>query len=230
MEQQLELRKGYTGADKRTHRDVVVGRLVTGEDLMKISDQPESAKQTQFDLMILQTAITSFGELKMPVPLTVLLSLNSADRRDLAAAYARLIKAASKGRTAEKLSKKSQEGRYKLAFGFRKDDTVYDVVEFGKLLSGYEELEADEFSGVRRTCYVIGQQIVKLSQFDGPATLDGPVPLEMFGTLVDQDLFALQEYSDDWVDSFRGKGGAPAADVDRRGGVSEASSQQRDGE
>ena len=210
---------GYTDADKAEHKEVTIGRRVTGGDLMKIGDAPESAKQTQFALMLLQAAITKFGGLRMPVTLTVLLSLNRVDRDDLNDAYSEFVRETGEGHTSEKLS----ASRVKLAFGLKVGETVYDVVEFGKLLTGYDELAGDEMEGWRRACFLLGKQIVKLEQSEGSATLDGPVDAGVFEGADASDIFLLEAFAEEWRGSFRKGRGKVQADGGAGGGLSDAS-------
>jgi hypothetical protein len=200
-EQEVKIRLifGYTGHDGNVHRDVIIGRRVTGADLFKISDQAESEKATQQQLMLIQSAITGFGSIMMPVPLNVLLSLKSVDRRRLAKANNDHLRLTGENRQTEKLS----DSRCRLAFGFNLGGQVYDVVEFGNLLDGYAEMEADDLPGWRQACFLLGKQITRLSQSSGPATKEGPLSVEAFETLDATDIFALQGFNGEWLDSFR---------------------------
>lgn len=196
----IQLTFGYTspqGGDP--HKTVVFGRRVTGADLMGIGDRPESQKQLQFELMLIQTAITTFGTLSCPVPLTTLLTLNRVDRDDLSRAYAEYLKESAGGRASKKLSDSSLQ----LPFGLVAGGQTYDVVEFGHLLTGFEELEADDLDSWRQACFLLGRQITKLSQSGGAAVLKGPVAPEAFEGADGSDVFAMQAFIPDWLDSFR---------------------------
>ncbi|HEV2761887.1 MAG TPA: hypothetical protein VGV38_02740 [Pyrinomonadaceae bacterium] len=209
---------GYTDAEQAEHKEVTIGRRLTGGDLMRIGDLPESDNQTQFGLLVLQSVITRFGTLRMPVAPTVLLSLNSVDRKDLNEANNAFVRETGAGRKSEKLS----ASRVKLSFGLKVGETVYDVVEFGKLLTGYDELAADDFEGWRRACFLLGKQIVKLEQSEGGATLDGQVDAEVFETADASDIFLLQAFAEEWQDSFRHQRGQVQADGGAGGGLSDA--------
>src|ERR1044072_2484332 len=82
----VTLAVGYNDG-KETHTNVEVSRRLLGADLFAIDDNPQSAIATNHEFMILARAITKFGTLRVPVPLTVLLSLDSIDRDDLLQAY-----------------------------------------------------------------------------------------------------------------------------------------------
>lgn len=189
--------KGGPGDEPR--RTVVLGRRLTGVDLMNIGDQPESRSATQLNLALIAAAITEFGDLPVPVPLTVLLSLKSIDREDLAAAYAKFVEETAGAGTAARLT----DSRYRLARGFEIGGVVYDVVEFKDLLTGYDELEAEDFEGWRRACFLIGKQIGSLSQTAGAARRDGPVAVEAFESLDAEDVYSLNEFVGKFKDSFR---------------------------
>lgn len=196
---QVELIFGYKGADGVLHKSVEIGKRVTCADLMRIGDLPESESELQFNLMLLGAAITKFGTLPVPVPLTVLLSLNSVDRQDLRRAYEAFVEKESEGGNAVRLD----VNRLRLAHGFTVGGVRYDVVEFGRLLSGYDELEGEELSQWRKAFFLLGKQITHLSQSDGESTLDGPVNQEHFETLFDRDAYELTEFAKAWRNSFR---------------------------
>lgn len=226
-----ELTFGYTspGGSER-HADFEIGRRPTGGDLMRIGDEPESARNTQFNLMLLQAAVTKFGAMPLPVPLTTLLALNSVDREDLNRAYTKFLKESAGGRRAARLT----ESRLRLAHGFEVDGQTYDVVEFSNLLTGYDELEADEMTGWRQVCFLLGRQVGALSQSEGAAVLPGPLAPEAFERLDAEDVYEMSSFAAQWRDSFRAKkraevqsngrtgGGVPAAPLprdDRAGGA-----------
>lgn len=201
-----------------THKEVVFSHRLTGADLLRISDDEMSEKTTQFNLMMQQAAITKFGSLSMPVPMTVLLSLKSPDRQELNRAHNKFLTATSKGHKSEVIS----ASKIRLGFGFKIDGVTFDVVEFGNLLSGYDELEADEMERWRRACYLQGKQISKLSQSTGPAIRLGAVELEHFDTLDGSDIFVLEAAASKWQDSFRVGRGKVQRDDSTGGSVPDA--------
>lgn len=216
--QRVQLVHGYkVSGDEAAQREVEFGRRLTAGDLMRIGDDPESAVTVQFNLMLLQVAITKFGTLPVPVPLSVLLSLDQVDREDLSRAHNRFIKATRGAARAERLT----DSRLRLGSGFEIGAQTYDVVEFGRLLTGYDELEGDGLSSWRQQCFLLGKQIVRLSQSEGAATLDGPIEVEDFEKLPDEDLYELIGFSDKWRASFRrGKRTQVQPDGRAGGGVS----------
>src|SRR6201999_3753418 len=71
------------------HNRVTFGKRVNGKTFFAIDDDPQSSIPTQYNYLLLRAAITEFGALKMPVPLSVLLNLDSIDRDDLNEAFNR---------------------------------------------------------------------------------------------------------------------------------------------
>lgn len=200
--QTVELAFGYKSHDGNEHKTVIIGRRPTGADLMRIGDAPEGEKPSQYQLLTIQAAITKFGDLKMPVPLTVLLNLLRPDRDLLAEAYMAFTKATGTGHISERLS----TDKFRLAHGFKIGEVVYDCVTFGHLLTGFDEIKADDLTKGRRVCYLLGMQITLLSQSEGVATLSGPLDVELFESLDAEDILDLQEVAGEWNDSFRAKG------------------------
>src|SRR5437868_5246396 len=117
---------GYTDAQNVTHREVEIGKRLTGADLFAIDADRQSALQTNHEFLILSRATTKFGTLRMPVPLTVLLALDSVDRDDLLEAYNEMEAEGGGGRAAEIVS----DEKVRLADGIDIGGVVYDVVEF----------------------------------------------------------------------------------------------------
>ncbi|HEX8747389.1 MAG TPA: hypothetical protein VF717_09320 [Pyrinomonadaceae bacterium] len=199
---EVNLRFGYTGPDQVRHSKVVFGRRLTGRDLFEMSEEEGFDKETQSQLMMLGGAITSFGDLRMPVPMTVLMSLNRPDRMALARGYNAFLLKTAGGRKPKQLS----DSKIQLPFPFTRGGVEYDVVEFGTLIDAYMEGEADELEGLRKNYLIIGKEISELSQSEGTATMKGPVPLDMFEGLDAISLFALAEKESGWLNSFRAEG------------------------
>ncbi len=77
----FNLKFGYQDKEnvEIVHREVVISRRPTGADFLKSMDESEGANP-QFMLTMMQAASSKFGDLQMPVPMTVLLSLNWLDQ------------------------------------------------------------------------------------------------------------------------------------------------------
>jgi hypothetical protein len=200
VEHTIALFTGYTDKEGKTHKSATFGRRLTGNDLFNMNEDDDFGQRTKSQLMIMAAAITQFGGLPIPAPLTVLLSLNRADRLHLTRGYNRFLELSATGR---KVDETHDPATVKLAFGFERVGTLYDVAKFGNLVDGYTEVEADKFQGWRRTCFLLGKEIAELSQSDGQETVKGPIPLEMFGMLDASDIFALTATEVLWLDSMQ---------------------------
>jgi hypothetical protein len=181
----VELPIGYK--DKNgTHARVTFGKRVSGKVLFDIDSDPQAKLKTQYEDLLLRAAITEFGSLEMPVPLSVLLALDSIDRDDLNEAFTRFSTESLGDLKVEHLD----GNRVKLALGYERNGLVYDIVEFGTRLTGMDEVAADKesLSGIRRNCFLAGRQVTKLAQSKGESVLEGPVFLEQFEQLPFVDL------------------------------------------
>lgn len=218
FEYTVELIEGYTSTDsqtreEKTHRTVVFGRRLTAKDLMNLDDDPQAKNPTQYQDLIRRKMITKFGTLKMPVPLNILLSLDSIDRDDLAFAADKFMNE-SRG---ERSFEYRENHTVKLAFGFDIDGTIYNVVRFGNRITGRDNVEADAYgTSVTRLCFTIGRQIAKISTEDETASIEGAVALEHFESLDSEDITILQVGAELFRQSFRRK--RKEVSEDRNGG------------
>lgn len=211
---------GHIDAEGVVHTRVVFGRRIDGAALFKLDDNPMGALPTQYGDLLLQHSIVEFGKLKMPIAPTVLLSLDSTDREDLIRAhndFSLVRDAEGNVRQPEQIG----DDRLKLAAGYEAEGIRYDVVEFGRSITGYDQVEAERLrlSPVRRKCFLAGRQIKRLYQSDGPpAELAGPIDLYVFARLDSVDVGALIDSAEVWRHSFRRKREA----VQRNGKVGNA--------
>lgn len=201
MEKTLALIGGYRAKDGVVHRAVTFGQRLRGADLFALDTDPQAALPTQHSALIWGKSITAFGTLTMPVPLNVLLDLDSLDRDDLGTAYNDFQSESAAGREAEFIS----DTVVRLAFGFEREGVVYDLVEFGQRLTGRDEVAADkeQLVGAARRCFLAGRQIKQLRQADGAATLNGPVVLSWFEALDAADIVTLLGAAEIFRQSFR---------------------------
>ncbi len=184
MEHKIELTEGYTDKDGKRHTAVTFGKRLTTKDLIDLDNDPQAQNPTQYNDLIRRKMLTKFGDLKLPVPLNVLLALDSLDREDLNAGANEFVRL-SRG---ERTSEIRENNEVKLFYGFEIDGTVYDVIEFGRLNTGRDAVEADALgNGIARECFLVGRQIVKISTSDGLASIEGAVDLEKFYTLDSED-------------------------------------------
>lgn len=205
----IELIGGYTDPKtKVTHRRVIFGKRFTGRLLFNIDSDPQSSLETQHSSLILRACITEFGTLKMPVPLTVLLGLDSIDRDDLNEGFNQFSLLNEADSKPEFLTTDT----VKLAFGYESNGLTYDLVKFGQRLTGMHDVEADKLrlTGIQRVCFLAGRQVVKLAQSHGASELDGPVELQIFEQLDSVDINAIRAGSEIYRQSFRlGRKGLP---------------------
>ena len=202
---EINLIGGYVDGSKIPHRRVVFGKRITCADLIRLDSDPQAQEPTQYQDAIVCLAITEWEPLRMPVALSIVLDLDSIDRDDLAAGYEDFQKNGVGDREAEV----SEKGA-KLLFGFHIGDLDYTVVEFGRRLTGRDEVDADKRGlkpGVARMCFLVGRQISKISISDGSASVDGPIELEIFESLDGADVQLLRGAAELWRQSFRLSGG-----------------------
>src|SRR5688572_28862775 len=79
----VDLVGGYVDKKDVRHSRVVFGHRITAQDLFNLDEDPQGQNPTQYNDLIIRSSIVEFGTLPMPVPLTVLLNLDSVDREDL---------------------------------------------------------------------------------------------------------------------------------------------------
>lgn len=196
----ISLLEGYVDA-KGPHQDVEFGKRLSVGDLMALDTDPQAKNPTQYNDLVLRKMITKFGKLKMPVPLNVLLGLNSVDREDLQAGADRFLELSRAERTAEY----TEDNIVSLRFGFDIDSTIYQAIQFGKLTTGRDEVEADSMGlqGIARECFMIGRQIEKIQTADGQATVEGTLDLAHFRSLDAEDFNLLRIGAQMWRLSFR---------------------------
>ena len=228
---------GYTDSKKIVHRRVVFGYRITGADLFRLDTDPQSQVSTQYQDLTISEAITEFGTLPMAdakgnrkrVPVTVLLDLDSIDRDDLAHGYNEFA-ALSLG---DREPSVMPPDKVKLAFGFTVREMNYDLVVFGRRVTGRDDVQADKLglTGIARMCYRAGRQISKLATacskcagagsvesaqcaeckgtgYVAGSELEGPIELEFFNSLDGIDIQIIGAGADLWRQTFRLRGGS----------------------
>jgi hypothetical protein len=197
----MELRIGWRDSGGVVHRRVTFGQRINGKKLFEIDSDPQSSLPTQHEALLMRAAITEFGTLKMPVALKVLLELDSVDRDALTEGMNAFM-AAGAGEGEAELSSHDEA---RLPFGYEPNGLRYDVVRFGAHITGMDSVRADrlKLTGIRRTCYLAGCQIVKLAQSDGESEVDGPIDLSIFEELDSADIQTICAASEAWRFSFR---------------------------
>jgi hypothetical protein len=212
----VELPIGYTDKQGFLHRSVTIGQRVNGRMLFDIDSDPAASLQTQYNLLLLRATITEFGSLMkrksagrevfLPVPLLVLISLNTVDLDILDEAQALFSARGMESRESKHVS----ESTLKLYFGYgdKASGAIYDMVEFGNQTTGRDLIEADrrKLSPMRRLCFLDGLLVSKISTSDGALELPGPLGLEIFEHLDMADIFAIRSAAEVWRSSFRERG------------------------
>lgn len=201
IKHKIELLEGYTDTKGVRHTLVEFGKRLTVKDLIALDNDPQGKNPTQYQDLVRRKMMTKFGTIKGAVPLNVLLGLNAIDREDLQSGADKFNELSCGERTSEYL----ENNTVKLRFGFEMEGTFYDVVQFGNLTTGRDEVEADSLNlqGVSRLCFLLGRQISKISTEDGLASIDGQIDLETFASLDAGDLNLLRMGGEFWRLSFR---------------------------
>jgi hypothetical protein len=194
---------GYPDKDQpeTVHKKVTIARRPQAKDFFFETD----GNEVEYDALLQAASITEFGGLRMPAPLTVLLSLNRIDREVIKGKMLEFMAATLAGREREILG----PGKVKLAFSIPVAGADYDIVEFGKLLTGYDEIEIakQNVAGWARRVATFGREITKVRNSQTGAESDGPIPLESMQQLDWFDLLTLTEAEGQWLDSFRTSAG-----------------------
>lgn len=177
-------------------REVVFGRRPTLADQLKIEANSQSALEVQEVLLYARVAITKFGGIRMPVPLTVLLQLDDIDREVLLEGYVEYLTDSLGERVAEPWG----DNGFKLAVGLEVDGETYDVVEFTPRpspLTGHDEVKIERLhgSGLRKELALVSRETVALSQSEGDVKLDGAVAVEALECLDAYDWGQLLRFS-----------------------------------
>lgn len=198
----VELQFGYEDKESAgvMHRSVVFSKRPTGADFMSAMEST-GGQEPDYILAMMTPAISAFGNLPMPVPMTVLLSLNWRDRELLTGTFFEFL-----GNTnGDGEAKGLEGGKMQFSFGIERDGVKYMTVEFGKLMTAYDEIairkEAD--SPIERQAATTGREIVKLSSADGLHVIDSDLTLADLKNLDWEDFVTLQQAEELWRDSFR---------------------------
>lgn len=194
------LKFGYTDKEEKSvvHQAVTMSKRPTGKDFLVASDLGGGTSSTRYTMAMVASAITAFGTVKMPVPLTVLLNLNRIDREKLLSEYLLFTVIDAKPEQLE-------TGKVQLVFGVERDGVRYDVVEFGHLLTGYDEVAIEESTETvqQETAFKMALEVVRISTSDGIASLEGALTREEIESLDFDDYDALQKAEGVWLNSFR---------------------------
>lgn len=188
----VELKFGYEDKDtpETKHRRVVFGKRPNAAEFMNAAEN-SSGSDTQFSLELAQTAVVEFGEMSMPVPLTVLLSLNQIDREKLLQAYYSFL-ADSGTEGGANLG----GGKVKLGVGIERGNKKIVDVEFGKLLTGYDEIDIE-----RESTGVWNANALRMTK---EITSPKDLTVQEIESLDIDDFTLLRNAEEEWLNSFRG--------------------------
>ncbi len=203
----VNLKDGHVpleGEDRTPQKRIVISRRPTGADLFRINRDEQSQLNINFELMMTAACITEFGNLSLPVPLGVLLKLKAYDRQALSEGRNVFLAKTLGERITESLS----DEKVRLAFGLTAGGQVYDIVEFGNVLTGFDELEVERQAekGTHDLPLLLMREIKSLSKSgdeDGAAGYSGPFDISMFEEADWLDMVALSEARQRWRNSFR---------------------------
>jgi hypothetical protein len=205
---EINLIGGYT-VNGVTHRRVVFGKRLTAKKLLDLRLDAMSDVATQFQDLQVRDSIVEFGTLKMPVELTQLLALNTVDRDDLREGLDEFNKKYLAGRKAQI----GADGKTAtLISGVKIGDARYTTIEFGKDLTGYDEVAADKAGMtdmLARKTFLACRMVTKISNAEG-SVIEGPLDYSVVNSddVDEDDLFAFVGASELWRQSFRRRGRA----------------------
>lgn len=190
MEHTIELKYGYQDKKGKVHTSVTFGKRPKLGDIIALDLNPQAQSTTQHECLIRRLMITQFGDLKTPVDLDVLLSLDSLDYDRLSGEADRFLEISREGRTSEFL-----ENGARLALGITIDGETYDVVHFGTRLKVRDYVEAEKLQygqGVAREAHKAGCQISQLASSEHKGTRDGTLTVEQLSEMDGEDFNVLR--------------------------------------
>lgn len=201
----FNLKFGYQDKEnpELIHREVIIGKRPTGADFLKAVEggNDDKAANTRINLALIVAAITKFGDLAMPTPMTTLLSLNEIDEERLNEEYLLFLV-----ETQPETEQKILEGnRARLAFGVTRGAVKYQIIEFGKLLDGYNRLKIqnEAQSDWHFAALKIGREVVRLSTLDGAQSAPGELTFAEIEAMDLTDFLVIRGCEAQWLDSFR---------------------------
>lgn len=201
----FQLKFGYQDKENPEvfHREVEISRRPTGADIFNAieNETGDAAANTRINLALIASAISKFGSMAMPVPMTTLLSLNEIDEEKLNEEYLLFLI----GTQPETEQKVLEGNRAQLAFGIERDGVKYYVIEFGKLLTGYDRIaiHGETQSEARFNALKIAREVVKISTLDNSSSISGGLTLAEIEAMDGADYLLCREAESQWLNSFR---------------------------
>ena len=205
----FNLKFGYQDKEdpEMFHREVVISRRPTGADILRATENGAgfAGADTQINLALIASSISCFGALTkingMPATASILLSLNEIDEDKLNDEYL-LFLIATQPKTEQKIL---EDKRAQLAFGIERGGVKYNIVEFGKLLNGFDRIKIqDEANGQwEYTALKMASEAVKISTLDSSQLSLGELTLDEIKAMDATDFIVLREAESQWLNSFR---------------------------
>lgn len=192
----LELETGFTDAKGVAHRRLVFGKRLTGADVVRADKSYGRVSQTGFEAQACAAALVEFGTLAPGEMPHALLSLDVIERAEVEAAYDRFLARSAPESPPEHIS----DDTVRLAFGVTRDGVTYTDVTFGRHLTGWDEVHADELhlSPVERNYYLLGRQVVRLAR--GETDVESELTLADFAAMDADDIAALKDADERWFE------------------------------
>lgn len=196
----ITLLGGYTDREGVLHTEVTIGKRLTTGDMLNLDYDSQAQNPIHYEDLTRRLMITKFGTLRMPVPLTVMLALDSIDSDDINKAISEFLQ-----------NENNLTGDYEpdeheilLPIGFFIDSVEYQRVQFGNRVTRQDYAEAANHPvGLTQTMFLIGRQISKISTADNSLSIVGQVDLERFKSLDASNIGFLRMGAELFRQSFR---------------------------
>lgn len=186
---QITLENGYTDTKGVTHNEIIFGHRVNGNDLVEIEGRTDGLSADVSNCWLIGKALLQFGTLQRPNFIDALLSLDSLELEEVEQGHDEFLRRTSSPPLF------ISEDTVRLGCGFTLDGERYNTLTVGRLLTGYDLMRADRMrlTGVMRNFYLLGLQVMKISQSDGEKFLDEPLPVEAFYAMDVNDIGAIRQ-------------------------------------
>ena len=187
-ERTFELKFGYPDKNEENviHKKVTFSRRPTAREYLEASASGEDSN-TRYRMAMVAAAMSAFGSLK-PVPPSALFELNRIDRELLFSEFM------SFAAGAEHKPEQRKTGEVKLAFGIERSGVRYDIVKFGQLLTGHDEVKIEESAETtaEETALKLAMEVVEITTCDGAKHSAGALTREEVEAMDFADFIALR--------------------------------------
>jgi phage FluMu protein gp41 len=187
----VDLPVGYFDKNGDYHSSVTIGRSINARIFFAVKDEWQLGGEILFNALILQRAITSFGSLPVPVPMSDLLALDSLDFEHLALAYNNFVNQCGQPEILNKVT-------IKTVFGVQVKGALFDIIELGAKVTEahFGEIYRRKLEGIPAMSYIVSQEVLKLRGSESGQVIEGPLDFDDLLEMDSVDLFALVELSD----------------------------------